>query len=535
MNLENFNLNSNDNKYLLIIAIFSLILVVYYILFSLKLGIFCIDIYIYLANSLAFTGVELGSEGTIYLAPVICILTAGLMKLGVGGELAICIVTGAFAIIGNIGLYILLKNRFRSFLSFTGAIIYSCLSLNILWLANGSLDIPAVAVTIWVAVFTIMAINKDSKYYPVAFALFIIGFLIRFTEGFILPILLVYFVYKTRLKFDKRTKKILIGSILGCIILIVGVIGILYIIHPRNLYFLEIINNAFHGSKGAEGDVAYTLDTWFYLKHFPEFISSGYTSFNGNIPTLMNATPLAYITLAITAIGALMSFENIKKIKIQNKKLAVATVILGVFTALTFNLIIGLVSIVLAMIVIIMAQNVLKDSDFKYLDINLLFLTWFLIYFMYFTYFNTKVDRYIITLMPAFIYFVLFAIDNIEFKLQNRINIKNIIPIILILLFVVNAFAFSFTVGEHKDFNEYKEITDILKEIDPGYIDKSIGTHIHRPMLWYLQKPNTFISAANPDQIDASNLTYYISPTTLNLTNYTLIAQKNELCIYKHI
>ncbi len=530
MNFENYNINKSDVPYLAALTIFSMILVIYYIIFNLKLGIYCTDVYIYLGNSLTFSGVDIKYPGTIYLAPVICFLTSLLFRIGIQGEIAIFIITGIFAIIGNIGFYILLKTRFNKYLSITGAIVYSCLSLNLMWLANGTLDIPAVAITIWVVIYTILAINKDPKYYPIAVGLFLVGFLIRFTEGFILPILFVYFVYKTRFKLEAKAKKYLYDSLIACVVIFLITVLVLFIVAPRNLYFLEIIYNATQGSKGARNNPAYTLDTWFYLKHFLEFISSSYCQFNGRVPSLKNPTPLAYGVIGLLIVGAVLSINKLKQITIKNKKLIIPTVILAIFIMATFTHIIGLVSIVLTLLVILMTYYLLKDSGFKHLELNFLFLTWILVYFMYFTYFNTKVDRYIITLMPAFIYFVIAAVDVIEVK----IKIKKVIPIILIALFIVNAFGFAFTISEHENFHNYKEITDILKEMDYDLKNKTVGSSFIRACLWYLQQPITPLLDNNLTAIENSNLTYYIDSKNLTLENYEIFIEHNGIYVYIH-
>ena len=56
-----------------------------------------------------------------------------LIRAGIDGILSIYIVTGILAIFGNLGLYLLLRLRFRELLSFTGVVIYSGLSLYCMW------------------------------------------------------------------------------------------------------------------------------------------------------------------------------------------------------------------------------------------------------------------------------------------------------------------------------------------------------------------------------------------------------------------
>ena len=170
-----------DYYYLIIITIFSIVLTINYIIFNSNLGIYCSDVYVYLLNSLYYTGTNIRSTGTIYLSPVICFLTSIFFRMGFIDKIAIYIVTGAFAIFGNIGFYILLKRYFDETLSLTGCIIYSSLTLYLTWLANGTLDIPAVSMTIWTVLLTIIAIKDNPKFYKFAILFIILGVFTRYT------------------------------------------------------------------------------------------------------------------------------------------------------------------------------------------------------------------------------------------------------------------------------------------------------------------------------------------------------------------
>ena len=107
--LKEFNLNKKDKAYLIAILLFSTILVGYYINFNNSIGIACSDVYVYLLNALFYTGEKISTTSFVYISPVICFLTSLLFRIGLVDKLAIFIVTGLFAIIGNIGLYILLR------------------------------------------------------------------------------------------------------------------------------------------------------------------------------------------------------------------------------------------------------------------------------------------------------------------------------------------------------------------------------------------------------------------------------------------
>ena len=155
---EDLNISRNDFSYLLILTVFSIIITYVLINHNLNLGIYCSDVFVYLTNSLTFAGFK-SSNVYLYLSPLICFLTSILFSLGFLTETSLYVVTGFFCILGNIGIYVFLKNRFSSLLSLCGAFLFGAFSLNLLWWANGTLDIPAVALSIWTIIFIVYGLN----------------------------------------------------------------------------------------------------------------------------------------------------------------------------------------------------------------------------------------------------------------------------------------------------------------------------------------------------------------------------------------
>ena len=121
-------------------------------------------------------------------------------------------------------------------------------------------------------------------------------------------------------------------------------------------------------------------------------------------------------------------------------------------------------------------------------------LAWFLVYFIFFTFLNIKVNRYIITAFPAFIYFVIYALNEIldlsrkfEFLEFKKQNVLKIIPIILIVFCIFSAFSFTSTVHYNEDFNKNKLIADYLTEYDSDYMSKDVAVFKQRPYNWFLR------------------------------------------------
>ena len=517
---EDFNIKDKDKKFLIGIILFSIVLVSYYINFNLKLGVQCSDVYLYLLNALYFTGTHIHNPENIYLSPIICFLTSILFRLGLVDKIAIFIVTGIIAIIGNIGLYLLLKRYFSEILSLTGVIIYSTCTLNLAWLANGSLDIPAITLIIWIALIGIIAIKENPKFYRYIFILLALGFFTRYTTMLILPSLLLYYVYENGFKIKSEDKKELLIGITGGIIVFGIIILIIYIMSGGKLLLISQFTNRVSSAPGSARDPAFNPDIYYYLKNMLNFISNSHTTFDGN-PKLENPTILSYIIGALLAIGSVLW---LKTTKLHPKKQHIISIILFAIALLTFKQVSSMITI----IVLFLGLYILgKDSDYK---IGYFMAGWILANIIFFSAFEIKVNRYILPIFPALIYFIVKSIDIIQENL--KIN-KNIIPIILIALFIIQGFAFTFTYDDIKTYSAQEDISNYIISHDDNYKNVKIGVYNIRPYHWYLGYNVTGIVSSDVSAIDSSNVTYYISNIPLDLKNYTEIKNIDKLHLYK--
>lgn len=581
-NFKELNLTKTDSLYLFVLFIFSLLISVNMINFNMNLGIYCSDVFVYLANSLNFAGVNVGATSTMYLSPVICFLTSILFRLGLVNELAIYIVTASFGILANIGLYVFLKNKFSPILSLTGAILFGSFTLNLLWWGNGTLDIPAVALSIWVIIFSIIAIDKNPKFYLLAIPLFVIAVFTRYTTVFIFPLILLYyftkhdfFVYLDNFISDRDTFKadfktflssdnwnyLSKGIILGVIIAIILIVVILAFGSP--LSFLTQTSTFASGSKGEVIDNAYTTDTLFYVHEFLNFLFANKISFDGLIPVISNPSPISYLVMAILVIGMVIGFYKLilrfkstsdseYNLGFKTKNFAnllkisfVLCIILGIL-AFKINSLITITFMLIALVILFsVLVNYFDRDDYS---ITTLALAWFLIYFIFFTFLNIKVNRYIIPALPAFVYFVIYALDFIlkalfgEDKEKNYINknnfkslLRNIIPIVLIIIFIISAFSFNGIVEENETINSPRVMANYLMNYDSNYEEHQVATYNQRLFNWFFKTYTIPIASEHIDVLESSNITYYISKHPLNLQNYTKIYTVDNLYLYKHI
>ena len=594
---EDLNISKNDYFYLFILTVFSILITYNLIILNENIGIYCSDVFIYLSNSLVFAGFKT-SRVYLYLSPFICFLTSILFRLGLLSEVSIYIVTGAFGILGNIGIYLFLKQKFNSLLSLCGAILFGSFSLNLLWWANGTLDVPAVALSIWTIIFIVLAIDKDSEYYLIAIPLLVLAIFTRYTTLFLLPLILLYYLsyhdlfsnlellMLNRQDFVNRIRIYLKSEEFRNILKSCGVAFVLMIMFSAtilasgsHLSFLTQGSTFASGSKGEVIDNAYTTDTFFYVHEFPDFLFADNVIFEGQIPILFDSGFVSYLLICLFAMGVILSAYKLFAIgrkkeglennslknnglenSLENSSLGNSSSVKGfsnkyfaysvavLFIALLFVSILSfkynsIITIIILLIDLVILFSFLKKKcvDRDEYSLNVLCLAWFLIYFIFFTFLNIKVNRYIITTFPAFIYFVMLAMDEIlnlseKYKLEFKSkNILNIIPIVLIVFCIFSAFAFPSTVHFSDDFNKNHVIADYLMEYDSDYSLKGVAVYNQRSLNWYLKTNTIPLTDDQLDYLESSNITYYISDDNFKLENYTMIYQKDSLYLYERI
>ena len=514
-------IDSKDYKVVLVVCLFSIILNAHYILFNLDLGIYCSDVYIYLLNALYFTGTCINSASTIYLSPIICFLTAILFNLGLKDQLAICIVTSLFSIIGNIGFYILLKTRFSSITSLCGVILYSAFAINLTWLSNGSVDISAVSITIWIVLFLIIAVKRNPAYYQALFPTLVIGFFTRYTVVLIIPALALYYIYHKGFKVEKNDLKYIARGIIFGAILSVIIVYPLSKMGNQYVTAQSQISSGIIGNKGSTSDLAYNTNTLYYLSNFLNFISSTQVIFENRTPVLQNPNIHSIIITLILAIGSILYVKN-NPFKL--KKTNIAAIIIFLTALLTFTHISSFITILL----VFLGLFILKDHKNKN---GLVMISWILAYLIFFSYFNIKVNRYIIPTIPPLVYLILASCEQINEKIDLN---KNIIPLCLIVLFLIQAFTFTLAFTPTDDFIAAHEMSDYVIDKVPDYASDTIGVYNMRPYNWYLGENITGIESNNQSKIESANITYYISDIAQNnLSDFRQITSIDNLYLYK--
>ena len=524
MFLEELSLDKKDKYVLILITVFSIILTGYYIRFNQNLGIYCSDVYVYLLNAVYYTGHNIHSTKNIYLSPIICFLTSILMNIGIKDANSLRIITGLFAVIGNIGLYFLLRTKFDKLLSLTGVILYATFAINLTWLGNGTIDIPGASITIWTVLFLILAVDKNPKYYLVLFPTLAIAFFTRYPTIFIIPVMILYYLYRKGFKVEKQDRKCIMKGVLIAALLCVIILIPVIIMGAGTFEPADQISSGISGYQGRTNDPAYTNDVGYYMSNFLNFISSSKVTYEGSTPYLENPTILSYLICGLLTIGSIIFIVK-KDYDIHKRKLI--PIALFLLAVLTFDRISSVVTITITFVGLYLLGKDSKNQT------GLLMLSWILVNLIFYSYYSLKVNRYIISAIPPLIYLILASIELIHEKIS--IN-RNIIPIALIILFVIQGFTFCLTFEETNKYIAPEKMSDYLIQINPDYDKCEIGVYNIRPYLWYLGNNVNAIENNAYEKIDSSNVSYYISNAKIDkLNNYTEIKNIDNLYLYEKI
>lgn len=524
------------------------------------LGHSYIDVFFYLIQSLRFSGVDIGGYNYVnYLPPFIPFLTSILFRMGFVSESSIFFTTGIFFFFGIIGMYCILKLKFNNNYSLLGSFIYATLLMNIKWVANGTLDIAFVAVMLWALYFFIQGIERNQRYFYIAFPLAVISFFTKYPGGLIAPLMILYFMAK--INFVENLKKY-IKNIAGGIIA-----GILTAI-PFFAYFvlydvpLGFINQAKEISSkssltATNGSKLIGNDLFFYIKGLVYDISA-MDYFVGVI--ILTITVIGFI-LMIYIFGDTLrdSFSKIKdsssliyKWKVPSKIMycilfvSIILISASFFTASLFSFIYseiilfaGLYLFAYSFTKILLNYYEVEDislTGFPSLTINIVMAGFFLSFLVFFSAHLTKVDRYFTSMAPGFIFLLTISVETLVRKLKGfkfgRINLKYAIPIFMMLLMLFASIHYISQIDNDMLAIEEKNVADWIADED-GIISSDRG-----PIYtWHLQKEVqyaicTYDNVLLDEELRNASAEYYITIAPVNLTSYSPIKEFGSVTIY---
>ena len=578
MSLTDLNLNKNDKKYLIILFFVLLIPTIKMTYIS---WVGCIsnpDVAVYLLTGLKYAGLDkfnvVFSEDLFY-TPIISFLSSLLFRLGYVDKNAIIIVTTIINFLGYFGLYILLRNRFKPFLSFIGVIIYCSLPIVILNAFRGMIDISAVSISIWVLVFAIIAIDKNPKYYLIVFPLFVIGFFVKYTVGFILPLIFLYYVLNRnivdtfdcflfdRVLFKQKLKnycnslefKYLILSIIIGIFLSLIISKTLIIDFGGHLVFLEQSTNTLNANTISNLSIDYNSDKSFYFDHFSDILYQSHNAkfiLSGILYGIFGLGLLINIINFIQTLYLSSSQKKLFKTQYFEKILLFIGVVLIFFSFFAFKELSNhMIANICLLIAFTLFFSILEKFNFnnKILTLDILFLAYFLINFIFLSLYNIKVPRYSLSFIPPFIYFIIWGLESLVEKLDgfNKfLRFGNLCSIIVLIIFLLFLFSYANAPMEFDDSNYiYRDVFDwdfendlvdscyFIANNDNNYHNKSFASYNHhsRMIRWYLKVNNTILEN-DKDIINFNGTDYVILNENRTLNNYYNIYNKGDFYVY---
>ncbi|WP_407392001.1 glycosyltransferase family 39 protein [Methanobrevibacter sp.] len=584
--LKDLNITKKDFPYLLILIIFASLITAKVIAHNMTIHIRS-DGIIYLINALFYAGLNenIQNTWTMFLSPVICFLTGMLLKLGLGRE-SIFIVTGIFDLLAYISMYILLKYRFNKLLSMFGSVLFGSFSLVLTNWADGTIDVPVVTVSIWVIIFLILAVHENPKYYLITLPLLTIAIFTKYSAFFMVPLVLLYYLsindffnvvdsfFNDRSLFKKKAKEYLQSDEFKCIALGVIIAVVLFALfcllitsYGGGLLFTTQISDSMGGfNQGHYVKDKFYNDTGnFYVSNLTNiFYFTTLDIFNVNLSSIILA--LLVVSAAIHIITCLINIEFLREL-LRSKKGFLnrnfdkfLKILIIIFAAIfiygyVFNHILANIALLTIMVIILSFLDKLDISK-KFYSMNFLMLAWFLVYLIFYSKINIKMGRYLISTLPAVVYFILWAVEAIFATVQNGFNygesfkkylvinpnfkfsdtskgtILKIILIISIALLMVYSFSYeteeTFTIHTN---DELDELCNYLMVHDPDYGSKTIASYnsyCSRYCEWCLHKD--VILNKTLDRVPTED--YIISMHPEKYPNYRLVYKTDTVYLY---
>ncbi|HTX60901.1 MAG TPA: glycosyltransferase family 39 protein [Methanobacterium sp.] len=537
-----------------VLVIITLLITSYLLFKQFYIGVPYYDVFVYLNNALIFAGIPVGNVSVIYLSPLMPFLTSLIFRAGYISANAMFVLNAIVFVFGVLGLYLLLRERFNQMQSFTGSIIFISLPLIFTWAVSGGIDIPGISLSIWTIYLLVLGVKRDSKYLYLVFPVLMVAFLARYTSVILVFPIFLYLIISNNLL--KNFKKLFVG-IMASLVLFIPFMAYFYAKLGNITPLINLVTSTIMGAGGAVNDLGYNPDKLYFLFNMLNYINIG--PLQGVYRQVQNPSQgypsiLAYILVIIVLVGLAICIYRIIKRKIENidnKGKTVAQVILLILllamAVWSFFYSSYLVCEVITLASLYVAYRILKGTE-KNLEIDFLFLSWFIAFFIFHSIIPLKVDRYFITMSPALVYFLVLGLSTVIEKYKSKLTLKKFKGeyLYLIISFLLLFSTLAVHVGHtprHGYGYQIQAASDWLTSYDPNYMSKAIYSDYDPALSWSLKKEVKFAVPriyVGPDSFARflldNNVDYYIDAYTdpkWNIPGYHIIKTIGGVAIYQ--
>ena len=431
-------------------------------------------------------------------------------------------------------------------------------------------------------IFVVAAADRNPKYYILVAVFFCMSFFTRFTTIYIASLIVLYilkdydlpnlleclihsreeFKQKVVLFFRSNEFKWMFISL---VIVAAIVIYVFYVISSYNapITYFRAASNSFGKFNNAR-DPNYVLDKFFYFKNYLNLLFANDITSPMQIEKFSNPSVMSYLMLAVFFFGFLIKSINVirnkefyrntvRKVQFRNPTsenvLKIAAVVCFILSVISFKFN-YLYSIILLWTVLVILQSLIKKYDsvnINYFSLSLVFFGLFSFYMIIFSFIHLKCVRYILPTLPAFAYFVIYALDNIlnyikygwddkssekpKVKSNFRLRVSQILLIIMIVLLLFTAFNFTNTVEIDDLSLNFHTASNFLLDYDPDYQSKDIGVNTGDIFYeWYFQKD---VDRINVNHFNSSDYYYVFVYDDLDNPDYHEIYRHGIVGVYE--
>lgn len=545
--------NLNSIIFLFVLTVIVSIITYYRILVQIDIGpVF--DSFVLLSNALVFTGHGTGYSNLL-IPPFFPFIISLIFRLGYVSSNVIFVVDGILFIFGVIGLYMLLKLKFNDLESFLGGLLYATFPIVLTYLGFGFSDLASVSFSIWAIYFMVLAVKKDSRFFYLAFPFAMFAFLTRYNSGLLIFPIFLYILMNR----DKINIKIFFTGIMASFIVILPVFIFFYEKFGNIIYPFINFGSSSTGVSVSTISASYNPNIFYFVQMFPAYI--GIQTIN--IILIMVLASVLFIFSRYILKWQYKNLVNNLSLKRVSKIKWLLFVIVGILFLASFAKTVYIVSEIIFFILLYQFYDLIMNR-IKSIDLHIMFLSWFMVFFIFSSVFVIKDDRYFLLMAPPVSYFMILVLskisNTINFKIRNINVVFPVIAIILtsiILLSTVNEIP-NILLGNNDEIIANQQIelaSQWFSNYDPNYKNQNIYSDLSPNFSWYLKtnvkqvpvfKNNqTFINVNNNsftqqdsnqfnNYLVTNNADYYLCIRQgLKLTSYIPIKQFGSVIIYK--